>query len=115
MPHLAHAWVFALASVMEASPNVILEAMSMKLPVVATRVGGIPELIQDGYTGLVVKPREPEALAAALIAVLTDESKRLTMGEMARQRVLENHTLETMVRRTEQVIMEAVQEAFIRQ
>jgi glycosyltransferase involved in cell wall biosynthesis len=114
MPQLARAWVFALASVMEASPNVILEAMSMGLPVVATRVGGIPELIQDGCTGMLVKPRDPEDLAAALVAVLTDEPKRLAMGEMARQRVLENHTLETMVRRTEQVVMEALKEALRR-
>jgi len=100
-----------LASVMKATPKVILEAMSMGLPVVATRVGGIPEPIQDGSTGLLVKPGDPEDLAAALVAVLTDEPKRLAMGEAARRRVLENHTLEAMVRRTEQVIMEAVQEA----
>jgi len=109
-PHLAEAWVFTLASTMEASPNVILEAMSMGLPVVATRVGGIPELVQDGKTGILVKPGDPEDLAAALVTVLTDESRRQAMGLMARQIVLENHALERMVRRTEQVIMEAVQE-----
>jgi len=111
VPHLAGAWVFTLASAMEASPNVILEAMSMGLPVVATRVGGIPELVQDGKTGILVKPGDPEDLAAALLTVLTDESRRQAMGMSARKRVLENHSLERMVRRTEQVIMEAVQEA----
>jgi glycosyltransferase involved in cell wall biosynthesis len=114
MPHLAQAWVFTLASAMEASPNVILEAMSMGLPVVATSVGGIPDLIRHGETGLLVRPGDPEDLAAALIMILTDEPKRLAMGEAARQRTLENHTLETMVRRTEQIIMEAVEESSIR-
>lgn len=111
MPHLARSWVFTLASAMEASPNVILEAMSMGLPVVATRVGGIPELVQDGKTGILVKPGDPEDLAEALVTILTDEPKRLAMGVRSRQTVVENHALETMVRRTEQVIVEAVQEA----
>ena len=57
-PLLHRAWVFAMTSIREASPNVMLEAMATELPVVGTWVGGIPELIQDGDTGIVVEPSE---------------------------------------------------------
>jgi len=107
-PHLRRAAIFALASIREASPNVILEAMACGRPVVATRVGGIPELVLDGETGLLVDPGNPEAFAEALVDLLTDESKRRRMGRKARERILEEFTLEKMVRRTEQVILDAV-------
>jgi glycosyltransferase involved in cell wall biosynthesis len=107
-PHLRRATIFALASVREASPNVILEAMACGRPVVATRVGGIPELLLDGETGTVVEPGNPEAFAEALVDLLTNESKRQRMGLKARERILEEFTLEKMVRRTEEVILEAV-------
>ncbi|MBI4961841.1 MAG: glycosyltransferase [Desulfomonile tiedjei] len=110
VPHLARSWVFVLASAMEASPNVILEAMAMELPVVATSVGGIPELVQDGKTGLLVRPGDPEDLASALVKVLTDEPGRHAMGRAARERVLANHSLENMVRQTERVFSEAFEE-----
>lgn len=107
-PNMRRACVFALASAREAAPNVIIEAMAMGLPVVATRVGGIPELILDGKTGCLVPPGDPESLAAALIDLLTNESRRRTMGAVGRQRVATFHSLQYMIRETERALMEAI-------
>ena len=70
-------------------PFWILEAMSSGLPVVASRVGGIPELVSDGKTGVLVPPGSPEALAAALIPLLRDPTARRELGHAARNSVLE--------------------------
>jgi len=110
-PLLRQAWVFAMSSIREASPNVILEAMATALPVVGTRVGGIPELIQDGDTGIVVEPSNPIALAEALTRLLTDEEMRHSMGRKGRERVLAFHTIKRMIDETQQVLIEAVNEA----
>ncbi|HXG03929.1 MAG TPA: glycosyltransferase, partial [Candidatus Binatia bacterium] len=64
--------VFTLPSIAEGISNTILEAMATGLPVVATRVGGNPELVEDGVTGRLVEPRRPEALAQALLDYLND-------------------------------------------
>jgi L-malate glycosyltransferase len=110
-PLLHKAWVFAMTSIREASPNVMLEAMAAELPVVGTRVGGIPELIENGETGIVVEPRDPAALAAALIRLLGKEGTRDSMGRKGRERVLAYHTMEKMIDQTQQVLIEAVNEA----
>jgi len=70
-------------------PNVLVEAMSMGIPVVATRVSGIPELIEDGRDGLLVPPRDAGALADALAAALGDAGLRERLGEAARRTVIE--------------------------
>jgi glycosyltransferase involved in cell wall biosynthesis len=110
-PLLHQAWVFAMTSIREASPNVMLEAMASELPVVGTRVGGIPELVQDGETGIVVEPASPEALAEALSLLLKDEATRQSMGRKGRQRVLAFHTMDRMIEQTQQVLIQAVNEA----
>lgn len=107
--HLRRAWVFALASHREASPNVILEAMACGLPVVATRVGGIPELLDDGRSGRLVPPRDPAALSAALTALLRDPSLRASMAEAGRRRALARFGLPRMVRETETVLRDVAQ------
>lgn len=107
-PFLNRAWVLALVSTQEASPNVIIEAMASGLPVVATRVGGIPELVADGQTGILVEPGDLQDLVSALIKLLMEEPKRQMMGFKARERVMVNHTLEKMVRQTEAVFLEAI-------
>jgi glycosyltransferase involved in cell wall biosynthesis len=84
---LAAADILAIASQREGLPNVALEAMAARRPVVATAVAGTPELVRDGDTGLLVPPGAPEALAGALSALAADPIRRRQMGERGRRRV----------------------------
>jgi glycosyltransferase involved in cell wall biosynthesis len=68
---------------MEGFGTAILEAAMRGLPIVASRVGGIPELIQDGVTGILVPPCQPDALAGALVALLQDGAKAARLGQAA--------------------------------
>ena len=70
-------------------PNVLVEAMAMGVPVVATNISAIPELVEDGQTGLLVRPQSPEELAGAMIRVLTDGELRARILTRARLRVAE--------------------------
>ena len=79
--------VFCLPSWWEAMPLTVLEAMASGLPVVASTVGDIPRAIEDGVTGRLVAPQQPEALADALDPLLRDPQLRTTMGRAGRQRV----------------------------
>jgi glycosyltransferase involved in cell wall biosynthesis len=91
----ARAHVFALpCQVMDDGdrdgfPNVLAEAMAMGVPVVSTRISGIPELIDDGVHGLLVNPRDPQGLAQALRRVLEDEGLRERLVRVGRQRICE--------------------------
>ena len=78
--------IFVLSSKWEGCPNVILEAMAFGLPVVATRVGGVPELVEDDKTGILIRPSDPHALADALKRLITDTDLRITLGKAGYQR-----------------------------
>ena len=91
--------VVALPSWTEGLPLVLLEAMARGRPVVATPVGGTPELVTDGETGLLVPPRDPEALAEALRRILDDPGLARRLGEAARARVAERFTASEQERR----------------
>jgi glycosyltransferase involved in cell wall biosynthesis len=82
------ATVFCLASFAEGVPVVLMEAMAIGLPVVSTRIAGIPELIEDGRTGLLVAPGRPDQLAEALERLLHDEELREELIGRAREKVL---------------------------
>ena len=84
---LAQAHVFLLPSYQEGLPMALLEAMSWGLPCITTPVGGIPEVITDGETGLLVEPGNIEQLATAICSLATDESLRLRLGKAARNQV----------------------------
>jgi glycosyltransferase involved in cell wall biosynthesis len=83
---LADADVFVLPSRSEGHPVAILEAMATGLPVVASRVGGVPEQVSHGETGLLVEPGDPERLAGALGSLATDPALRLRLGAAGRER-----------------------------
>lgn len=98
-PLLEQASLFALSSRHEAFPNVVLEAMAMGLPVVATKVGGLPELVVPGETGWLPPPGNAPALAGAMSQLLGDPETRRAFGRAGRERVERNFALEVMVRR----------------
>jgi glycosyltransferase involved in cell wall biosynthesis len=76
--------VFALASFWEGHPLSVMEAMAAGLPVVATAVGGVPEIVSDGVTGLLVEPGDVEAFANALRLLVRDPERRRQLGEAGR-------------------------------
>ena len=93
--------VFAQPSLVEGSPLSVIEAMAAGLPIVATSVGGIPELIRDGKDGLLVPPNDPEKLCDALHTLLTDKSLAERLGSSARSRFRENFDMERVIAKTE--------------
>ncbi len=109
-PFLRQGWLFVLPSVSEGFPNVIIEAMSCGLPVVATSVGGIPEIIEQGVNGLLVQRRSPELIAQAMARILLDDETRNLMGRRAREIAIERFPLEHMIKMTEEIILTAISE-----
>jgi glycosyltransferase involved in cell wall biosynthesis len=110
-PLLARAWVLALSSRSEGSPNVVLEAMACGLPVVASRVGGVPALVRDGETGRLVPAGDPQVLGATLVSLLRDSTERERMATRARAIAVREHDERTMVERIGEVLLEAADEA----
>lgn len=92
--------VVVLPSHREGLPLCVLEAMAHGRPVVATRVGGIPQLVQDGETGYLVEPGDPAALRAALVRLLADPQLRAVMGAAARDRVAQTCSWEQVTEQT---------------
>ena len=90
--------IFCLPSIREGSPQVLLEAMSAGRPVVATRAGGIPEVVEHGISGLLVDPGSDEQLTEALGRLVEDEALRANLGPAARQRVQDRFDLARGVR-----------------
>jgi glycosyltransferase involved in cell wall biosynthesis len=82
---LARTDVFVLSSILEGQPLALVEAMAYGCPIVATMVGGIPELIEDGVNGLLCPPRDVESLARQLRTLFDDPALRRRLGQAARQ------------------------------
>lgn len=76
----------------------LIEAMALSKPVVATKVGGVPEVVDDGHTGILVKPKDSDALTDAIIRLLASPSLKHTMGVHGRNKYLKMFTLEQMIR-----------------
>ena len=100
---LARATVFVLPSHAEALPMSVLEAMAAGCPVVATSVGGLPDVVRHGENGLLVPPKAPRALAEALAAVLADPALAARLGREARATIAGRYTIDRAVERLEQV------------
>jgi glycosyltransferase involved in cell wall biosynthesis len=103
-PHLEQMDLYVQPSVVAGMPNSILEAMAAGLPVVATAVGGIPEVVLDGQTGLLVAPGDPSALADALLALLADRRLAESLGRAGRARVEAHFGEQLMIQQMEALL-----------
>lgn len=97
--------VFAMASFAEGIPVVLMEAMAMEIPCVATWITGIPELIQGEVDGLLVPPADPDALAAAIVRLMDAPELGVRLGKSARQKVLAEYDLRSNTERLAEVIL----------
>jgi glycosyltransferase involved in cell wall biosynthesis len=92
-----------IPSLREGLPYTLLEAMAYKVPVLASSVGDIPLLVQDGITGHLVPPGDTEALVKCMNQLLMDPEKSRKMAEKAHRLVMEKYSADRMVSKTEEV------------
>jgi glycosyltransferase involved in cell wall biosynthesis len=102
--------VFALSSLREGLPNVLLEAMALEVPVVATRVNGVPRLIQDGRNGLLVPPADQAALSTALHGVLVNDGLRELFRRAGRRTVEGRYSFPTRMQKLKRIYDELLAE-----
>ena len=89
--------VYIHAARADTFPNTVLEALACGTPVVATAVGGIPEQVEDGVTGFLMPPGDAEAMAEAIITLLTDDALRMRLGRNAAEDAQRRFTLNRQV------------------
>jgi glycosyltransferase involved in cell wall biosynthesis len=106
---LSEAAISVLPSLSEGTSNTLLESMAAGIPVVATRVGGNPEVIEDGVSGLLVPPRDSTALAAVIGRLLEDEELALGLGQAGIRRVAELFSIEGSIDQTEHLYQRLVE------
>lgn len=100
---LSEVSVLVLPSLAEGLSNVILEGMAAGVPVVATRVGGNPEIVEDGVSGLLVPPRDASSLVEAIGSLIADPGRREAMGRAGQKLAIERFSLEATLARTEEL------------
>ncbi len=105
---LSHGDLFVLPSHGEHFGRVLIEAMAMAKPVVATASGGVPEIVQDGETGMLVPAADPAALSRAMTSLIRDRATAQRMGRSGRRRVEERFSLERHVREIERIYAECI-------
>ena len=93
--------IFVLPTLTEALPTVLAESMAAKLPIIASRVGGVPEMVRDGENGCLVEAEDVDGLAAASIHLLNDHQKRVTMGAVGWNIVNQTFNIERQVEKLE--------------
>jgi glycosyltransferase involved in cell wall biosynthesis len=108
---LAGAQLFVLPSLAESFPYVVLEAMAAGVPIVATRVGGIPEAVVDGQSGILIAPGSSSALAQAIVSLLDDPGRRASLAVAAGRRVRSSFGLDQMIAGTVAVYEEVLDRA----
>ncbi len=106
--YYSRSWIYCLPSIEEPSANTILEAMGCGRPVIATDGGGNRDIIEDGKTGILVPPRDPDSLAKAIVRLLKDEDLRKDMGRKGRERVERCFSLSRLIERIEDAYREVL-------
>src|SRR5438093_10428880 len=101
--------LFVLPSLNEGMGRVLVEAMAMELPCVASRVSGVPDVVEEGGTGLLVPPRDAAAMARAIGSLLDDRQTARAMGRQGRQVVVPAFGLERMIDRLELLYREGLE------
>lgn len=96
-PWLKGCDLFVLASLFEGMPNVVMEAMAMAKPVIVTDVNGARELVEDGKTGCIIPPKNPEAIAQTIRSIIDDPETMDRLGRSGKQRVAKHFTMDAMV------------------
>jgi len=97
--------LYVLPSLSEGMPLALLEAMAAGCPVVATKVGGVPDVIADGYNGMLVEPRDKDALAKAILGVMEDDERRNRFRERGRLLYEQRYSAAAMTRRYERLYL----------
>jgi glycosyltransferase involved in cell wall biosynthesis len=110
-PYYSIADVAVLSSLTEGSPNALLEAMAARVPVVATNVGGIPEIVEDRQSALLVPPRQPAALASAIASVFADPASASDRAVIARSLIEAWHSPQARVGQLSELYRQAVADA----
>ena len=100
--------ILVVPSLFEGLPLTILEAMHAGKPIIATRVGGIPEAIMDRETGILISPRDRHALTKGILELLKDPKKRKEMGEKGKQRAMQHFDVERMVKEYSNIYDECI-------
>ncbi|MGB7234010.1 MAG: glycosyltransferase [Candidatus Acidiferrum sp.] len=95
--------VFVIPSLQDNLPNTVLEALACGVPTVGSRVGGIPDMVRDSSTGLLVPPRDPIALRDALTSLFVESGRLESMSKLCRQIAVQEYSLETQARRYEEL------------
>jgi len=102
--------LMVLPSLTEGLPNVVLEAFACRKPVVATKVGGVPEIVEDGINGILVPPGKPSLLAEAIKSCLDSPEKSRKMGEAGYRKVKTDFTFETQTKKLERIYEKVIGE-----
>ncbi|MBI2889339.1 MAG: glycosyltransferase family 4 protein [Nitrospirae bacterium] len=110
-PYLSRTAVAVVPSEQEPFGRVLIEAMAAGVPVVATRVGGIPEIVTDGENGLLVPPANPEKIAEAVCALLDDPTLRQRLARAGRETVRRRFAAPTIARQVERVVLDVLESA----
>jgi glycosyltransferase involved in cell wall biosynthesis len=93
----------------EGLPRAVIEAMSQRVPAIVSSVGGLPELVEDGVSGLVVPPRDPAALANAIVTLASDRNRCERLGQAARKRIEEHFNIDTTIDKIESLFQSLLQ------
>jgi glycosyltransferase involved in cell wall biosynthesis len=101
--------LYALPTLSDMLPMALLEAMWAELPILATTAGGIPEAITDGVEGWLVPPKDPDALARALVEIIESPDERARRAQNAHQRVCDSFTVQPQVAKIEAILQQVAQ------